>query len=121
MFQISDFELILTYLLSGASSSLATASSELENLRSSYKDLETKLSEADQKRESAEKQLTERNSEFLRKEGEFALKRKNDSETIQKLQKEVNGLRKYMDTAEKAWDILDADVFGKYPELSKSN
>ncbi|KAK1685951.1 hypothetical protein QYE76_046799 [Lolium multiflorum] len=95
----------------GASSSLATASSELENLRSYYKDLETKLLEADRKRETAEKQQKERNSEFLRKEGEFALKRNNDSETIQKLQKEVNGLWKYMDTAEKAWDVLNADVF----------
>ena len=47
------------------------------------------------------------------------MKRKNDSETIQKLQKDVNGLRKYMDTAEKAWDVLNVDVFGKYPELSK--
>jgi hypothetical protein len=113
--------LILTYLLSAAASSLATASSKLESLRSSYKDLETKLLEVDQKRETAEKQQKERNSEFLRKEGEFALKRKNDSETIQTLQKEVNGLRKYMNTTEKAWDVLNADVFGNYPELSKSN
>ncbi|KAK1613149.1 hypothetical protein QYE76_036822 [Lolium multiflorum] len=109
--QALHYELNKNISLQRASSSLATASSELENLRSSYKDLETKLSEADQKRESAEKQLAEKNSEFLKKEGEFAMKRKNDNETIQKLQKEVNGLRKYMDTAEKAWDILNADVF----------
>ncbi|KAK1594677.1 hypothetical protein QYE76_017409, partial [Lolium multiflorum] len=94
----------------GASSSLATASSELENLRSSYKDLETKLMEAEQKREHAEKQLAEKNSELIKKEGEFAMKRKVDSDTLQKLQKENNGLRKYMDNAEKAWDLLNADV-----------
>ncbi|KAK1694613.1 hypothetical protein QYE76_011310 [Lolium multiflorum] len=85
----------------GASSSLATASTELENLRSSYQDLETKLTEAEQKREQAEKQLTEKNSEFIKKEGEFQLKRKTDSDTIQKQQKELSGLRRYMETAEK--------------------
>ncbi|KAK1694674.1 hypothetical protein QYE76_011371 [Lolium multiflorum] len=76
----------------GASSSLATASSELENLRSSYKDLETKLMEAEQKREHAEKQLAEKNSELIKKEGDFAMKRKVDSDTLQKLQKENSGL-----------------------------
>jgi septal ring factor EnvC (AmiA/AmiB activator) len=101
MFQISDFELILTYLLLGASSSLATTSSELENLRSSYKDLETKLAEVKQKRERPEKQLAEKNSELTKKEGEFEMKRKVDSDTLQKQQKEINGLRKYMETAEK--------------------
>ncbi|KAK1628099.1 hypothetical protein QYE76_002414 [Lolium multiflorum] len=85
----------------GASSSLAMTSTELENLRSSYQDLETKLTEAEQKREQAEKQLTEKNSEFIKKEGEFQLKRKTDSDTIQKQQKELSGLRKYMQTAEK--------------------
>jgi hypothetical protein len=32
----------------------------------------------------AEKKLAEKNSELIRKEGEFQLKRKVDSETIQK-------------------------------------
>ncbi|KAK1627402.1 hypothetical protein QYE76_001717 [Lolium multiflorum] len=82
-----------------ASSSLVTASSELENLRSSYQELETKLMEAEQKREQAEKQLAEKNSEFIKEKGEFVLKKNADSETIKRQQKELNGLRKYMETA----------------------
>ncbi|KAK1574565.1 hypothetical protein QYE76_048133 [Lolium multiflorum] len=93
-----------------ASTSLATASSELENLRSAYQDLETKLAEADKKRERAEKQLTEKNSELLQKESDFVQKRQVDSKTIQQLQKDVNGLRNYMTTAEKGWDLLNADI-----------
>jgi chromosome segregation ATPase len=100
----------LTYLWIAASSSLATAYSELKTLRSSYKDLEAKLAEA-------EKKLAEKNSELIRKEGEFELKRKNDSETIQKQQKEINGLRNYMETAEKHWDLLNDYVMGTTPEL----
>jgi flagellar biosynthesis chaperone FliJ len=111
--------LILTYLWIGASSSLSTASSELENLRSSYQDLETKFAEAEQKREQEEKQLAEKNSELIKKEGEFAMKRKVDNDTLQNLQKELNGLRKYMDTAEKHWDLLNADAMGTYPEFAK--
>ncbi|KAK1630308.1 hypothetical protein QYE76_004623 [Lolium multiflorum] len=90
----------------GASSSLATTSSELENLRSSYQELETKLMEAEQKKEQAEKQLAEKNSELIREKGEFLLKRNVDSETIKRQQKELNGLRKYMETAEHHWDLL---------------
>ncbi|KAK1680192.1 hypothetical protein QYE76_041040 [Lolium multiflorum] len=88
----------------GASSSLATTSSELENLRSSFQELETKLKEAEQKKEQAEKQLAEKNSELIREKGEFLLKRNADSETIKRQQKELNGLRKYMETAEHHWD-----------------
>jgi hypothetical protein len=73
--------------------------------------------EAEQKREQAEKQLAEKNSELIKKEGEFAMKRKVDSDTLQKLQKENNGLRKSMDTAEKGWDLLNVDVMGKFLEL----
>jgi malate synthase len=73
--------------------------------------------EADQKREYAEKQLAEKNSELIKKEADFAIKRKVDSDTTHKLQKEVHGLRNYLNTAEKAWDLLNADVMGKYPEL----
>jgi flagellar biosynthesis chaperone FliJ len=101
------------------SSSLTTASSELENLRSSYQALETRLAEAEQKREEAEKQLAEKNSELIKKEGEFAMKRKVDSDTIHKQRKEISGLRKYMDTPDKHWDLLNADVMGTYPELTK--
>ncbi|KAK1696033.1 hypothetical protein QYE76_012730 [Lolium multiflorum] len=92
-----------------ASSSLATTSSELENLRSSYQELETKLKEAEQKKEQAEK-LAEKNSELIREKGEFLLKRNADSETIKRQQKELNGLRKYMETAEHHWDLLAENI-----------
>ncbi|XP_071680060.1 uncharacterized protein [Lolium perenne] len=94
----------------GASSSLATASSELENLRSSYQELETKLKEAELKREQAEKQLAERNSKHIREKGELELKKNADSETIRRQQKELNGLRKYMETAEQHWDLLNENI-----------
>ncbi|KAK1607806.1 hypothetical protein QYE76_031479 [Lolium multiflorum] len=94
----------------GASSSLATTSSELENLRSSYQELETKLMEAEQKKEQAEKQLAEKNSEFIKEKGEFVLKKNVDSETIKRQQKELNGLRKYMETAERHWDLLSENL-----------
>ncbi|KAK1608722.1 hypothetical protein QYE76_032395 [Lolium multiflorum] len=94
----------------GASSSLATTSSELENLRSSYQELETKLKEAEQRKEQAEKQLAEKNSELIREKGEFLLKRNADSETIKRQQKELNGLRKYMETAEHHWDLLATNI-----------
>ncbi|XP_051229309.1 uncharacterized protein [Lolium perenne] len=94
----------------GASSSLATASSELENLRSSYQELETKLKEAELKREKAEKQLAEKNFEHIRETGELKLKINVDSETIKCQQKELNGLRKYMETAEQHWDLLNENI-----------
>ncbi|KAK1665218.1 hypothetical protein QYE76_053377 [Lolium multiflorum] len=97
-------------VLPSASSSLATTSSELENLRSSYQELETKLMEAEQKKEQAEKQLAEKNSELIREKGEFLLKRNADSETIKRQQKELNGLRKYMETAEHHWDLLAENI-----------
>ncbi|KAK1681846.1 hypothetical protein QYE76_042694 [Lolium multiflorum] len=103
----------------GTSSSLATTSSQLENLRSSYQELETKLMEAEQKREQAEKQLAEKNSEFIKEKGEFVLKKNADSETIKRQQKELNGLRKYMETAERHWDLLNEHIFEPlgYPEV----
>ncbi|XP_051205200.1 uncharacterized protein [Lolium perenne] len=90
----------------------AQASSELENLRSSYQDLETKLKEAELKREQAEKQLAEKNSEHIREKGELLLKKNADSETIKRQQKELNGLRKYMETAEHHWDMLNENILG---------
>ncbi|KAK1610691.1 hypothetical protein QYE76_034364 [Lolium multiflorum] len=87
----------------GASSSLAAASSELETLRAAHKNLEAKLAVAEQK-------LSEKNSELIRKTGEFELKRQTDSDIIQKQQKEIGGLRKYMETAESCWDQLNSDV-----------
>ncbi|KAK1661560.1 hypothetical protein QYE76_049719 [Lolium multiflorum] len=107
---------------SGASSSLATTSSELENLRSSYQELETKLMEAEQKKEQAEKQPAEKNSELIRKKGEFLLKRNADSETIKRQQKELNGLRKYMETAEHHWDLLAENILEPlgYPERRRN-
>ena len=109
------------YDLTDASTSLASVSSELESLRSAYQDLETKLAEADKKRERAEKQLSEKNSELLQKESSFVQKRQVDSDTIQKLQKEVNGLRNYMTTTEKGWDLLNSEVMGKNPDSEESN
>ncbi|XP_071685435.1 uncharacterized protein [Lolium perenne] len=96
----------------GASSSLATASTELENLRSSYQELETKLKEAELKREQAEKQLAEKNSEHIREKGELELKKNADSETIRRQQKELNGLRKFMETMSKDWDLLNENILG---------
>ncbi|XP_071685398.1 uncharacterized protein [Lolium perenne] len=87
----------------GASSSLAAASSELETLRAAHKNLEAKLAVAEQK-------ISEKNSELIRKTGEFELKRQTDSDIIQKQQKEIGGLRKYMETAESCWDLLNSDV-----------
>ncbi|KAK1630596.1 hypothetical protein QYE76_004911 [Lolium multiflorum] len=106
----------------GASSSLATTSSELENLRSSYQELEIKLKEAEQQKERAEKQLAEKNSELIREKGEFVLKRNADSETIKRLQKELNGLRKYMETAEHHWDLLAENILEPlgYPEKRRN-
>ncbi|KAK1668289.1 hypothetical protein QYE76_056448 [Lolium multiflorum] len=106
----------------GASSSLATTSSELENLRSSYQELETKLMEAEQKREQAEKQLAEKNSELIKEKGEFLLKRNADIETIKRQQKELNGLRKYMETAEHHWDLLNEYILEPlgYPEKRRN-
>ncbi|KAK1626107.1 hypothetical protein QYE76_000422 [Lolium multiflorum] len=92
----------------------ATTSSELENLRSSYQELETKLMEAEQKKEQAEKQLAEKNSELIREKGEFLLKRNADSETIKRQQKELNGLRKYMETAERHWDLLTENILAAW-------
>ena len=110
--QFPTLNLLLTYIIIGASSSLATASTELENLRSSYQDLETKLKEAELKREQAKKQLAEKNSEFIREKGELKLKINVDSETIKCQQKELNGLRKYMETAEQHWDLLNENILG---------
>ncbi|KAK1684457.1 hypothetical protein QYE76_045305 [Lolium multiflorum] len=106
----------------GASSSLATTSSELENLRSSYQELETKLIEAEQKKEQAEKQLAEKDSELIREKGESLLKRNADSETIKRQQKELNGLRKYMETAEHHWDLLTENILEPlgYPERRRN-
>ncbi|KAK1617066.1 hypothetical protein QYE76_022583 [Lolium multiflorum] len=106
----------------GASSSLATTSTELENLRSSFQDLETKLTKAEQKREQAEKELEEKNSTLIRERGEFELKRNADSETIKRQQKELNGFRKYMETAERHWDLLNEYIVEPlgYPEKRRN-
>nr|XP_051221523.1 uncharacterized protein LOC127339748 [Lolium perenne] len=81
----------------------AQASSKFETLRASQKNLEAKLAEAEQK-------ISEKNSEFARKTGEFELKRQTDSDIIQKQQREIGGLRKYMETTESCWDLLNSDV-----------
>nr|XP_051213851.1 uncharacterized protein LOC127331710 isoform X2 [Lolium perenne] len=100
----------------------AQASTELENLRSSYQELETKLKEAELKREQAEKQLAEKNSEHIREKGELELKKNVDSETIRRQQKELNGLRKFMETAEQHWDLLNENILEPlgYPEQRRN-
>jgi hypothetical protein len=40
------------------------------------------------------------------------LKKNADSETIKRQQKELNGLRKYMETAEHHWDLLNENILG---------
>ncbi|KAK1693630.1 hypothetical protein QYE76_010327 [Lolium multiflorum] len=50
----------------------------------------------------------EKNSELIREKGE--VKRNADSETIKRQQKELNGLRKYMETAEHHWDLLAENI-----------
>ncbi|KAK1618975.1 hypothetical protein QYE76_024492 [Lolium multiflorum] len=106
----------------GASSSLATTSTKLENLRSSFQDLETKLKEAEQKREQAEKELAEKNSALIKEKGEFLLKRNADTETIKRQQQELNGFRKYMETAEHHWDLLNENILEPlgYPEKRRN-
>ncbi|KAK1645017.1 hypothetical protein QYE76_062822 [Lolium multiflorum] len=69
-----------------------------------------KVKEAEQQKERVEKQLAEKNSELIREKGEFVLKRNADSETIKRQQKELNGLRKYMETAEHHWDLLAENI-----------
>ncbi|KAK1653748.1 hypothetical protein QYE76_071553 [Lolium multiflorum] len=75
--------------------------------------------EAEQKREQAEKQLAEKNSELIREKGEFLLKSNADSETIKRQQKELNGLRKYMETAERHWDLLAENILGSSLRLTE--
>jgi hypothetical protein len=82
----------------------------LETLRAAHKNLEAKLAVAEQK-------ISEKNSELIRKTGEFELKRQTDSDIIQKQQKEIGGLRKYMETAENCWDLLNSDVMGTSSKL----
>ncbi|KAK1664433.1 hypothetical protein QYE76_052592 [Lolium multiflorum] len=74
------------------------------------------------KEEQAEKQLAEKNSELIREKGEFLLKRNADSETIKRQQKELNGLRKYMETAEHHWDLLTENILEPlgYPEKRRN-
>ncbi|KAK1607316.1 hypothetical protein QYE76_030989 [Lolium multiflorum] len=78
-----------------------------------------KAKEAEQQ-ERAEKR--EKNSELIREKGEFVLKRNADSETIKKQQKELNGLRKYMETAEHHWDLLAENILEPlgYPEKRRN-
>ncbi|KAK1650626.1 hypothetical protein QYE76_068431 [Lolium multiflorum] len=87
-----------------------------------YQELEIKLKEAEQQNERAETTGGE-NSELIREKGEFVLKRNADSETIKRLQKELNGLRKYMETAEHHWDLLAENILEPlgYPEKRRTN
>ncbi|KAK1633167.1 hypothetical protein QYE76_007482 [Lolium multiflorum] len=57
-----------------------------------------------------------------REKGELELKKNADSETIRRQQKELNGLRKYMETAEKHWDLLNENILEPlgYPEQRRN-
>ncbi|KAK1650624.1 hypothetical protein QYE76_068429 [Lolium multiflorum] len=105
----------------GASSSLATTSSELENLRSSYQELETKLKEAEQKKERARSSWRRKTPSSSKKRGNSS-EEKCDSKTIKRQQKELNGLRKYMETAERHWDLLTENILEPlgYPEKRRN-
>ncbi|KAK1670806.1 hypothetical protein QYE76_058965 [Lolium multiflorum] len=61
-------------------------------------------------KEGAGEKQRRKNSELIGKKGEFLLKRNADSETIKRQQKELNGLRKYMETAEHHWDLLAENI-----------
>ncbi|KAK1662584.1 hypothetical protein QYE76_050743 [Lolium multiflorum] len=80
-----------------------------------------KLKEAEQQKERREA-VAEKNSELIREKGEFLLKRNADSETIKRQQKELNGLRKYMETAEHHWDLLAENILEPlgYPEKRRN-
>ncbi|KAK1666357.1 hypothetical protein QYE76_054516 [Lolium multiflorum] len=80
-----------------------------------------KLKEAERRR-SVPRAVAEKNSELIREKGEFALKRNADSETIKRQQKELNGLRKYMETAEHHWDLLAENILEPlgYPEKRRN-
>ncbi|KAK1682344.1 hypothetical protein QYE76_043192 [Lolium multiflorum] len=94
----------------------------MENLRLLLPRTGAKLKEAEQRKEHAEKQLADKNSELIREKGEFLLKRNADSETIKRQQKELNGLRKYMETAEHHWDLLAENILEPlgYPEKRRN-
>ncbi|KAK1669256.1 hypothetical protein QYE76_057415 [Lolium multiflorum] len=65
-------------------------------------------------KEGAGQQLAEKNSEHIREKGELLLKKNADSETIKRQQKELNGLRKYMETAEHHWDLLNENILAAW-------
>jgi hypothetical protein len=71
---------------------------------------------AEENRELTEKQLAEKNSEFIREKVDLVEKRRKESATPKNLQADVQTLRTYMTQAELGWDLLNADVMGKYPE-----
>ncbi|KAK1631874.1 hypothetical protein QYE76_006189 [Lolium multiflorum] len=92
----------------------------MESLRSSYQELEIKLKEAEP--EGACREATGGETPSSSGKGEFVLKRNADSETIKRQQKELNGLRKYMETAEHHWDLLAENILEPlgYPERRRN-
>jgi hypothetical protein len=71
---------------------------------------------AEENRELTEKQLAEKNSEFIREKVDLVEKRRKDGDTLKNLQADVQALRTYMTQAEQGWDLMNADVMGKYLE-----
>ncbi|KAK1645632.1 hypothetical protein QYE76_063437 [Lolium multiflorum] len=82
---------------------------------------ELKLKEAEQRRSMPRSAGGEKLRAY-REKGEFLLKRNADSETIKRQQKELNGLRKYMETAEHHWDLLAENILEPlgYPEKRRN-
>ncbi|KAK1558092.1 hypothetical protein QYE76_007526 [Lolium multiflorum] len=93
---------------------------ELENLRSSYQDLETRLKESGIK-EGAGSIWRRKTPHTSRKKG-GDLERRMRQPRIKRQQKELNGLRKYMETAEHHWDLLNENILEPlgYPEQRRN-
>ncbi|KAK1643755.1 hypothetical protein QYE76_061560 [Lolium multiflorum] len=109
-----DLEQDLLNAMPNNASGETRATSEIQEFKKGvgefFDKLVRKQKEAEQQKERVEKQLAEKNSELIREKGEYVLKRNADSETIKRQQKELNGLRKYMETAEHHWDLLAKNI-----------
>jgi hypothetical protein len=55
------------------------------------------------------------------KKADLVEKQRKDSDTLKKLQEDVQHLQTYMRTTEQGWDLLNAEIMGKYPELSTTS
>ncbi|KAK1551493.1 hypothetical protein QYE76_008269 [Lolium multiflorum] len=92
--------------------------SQAENIRT----LKDENAELAKQLADAQAKLAEKNSEHIREKGELELKKNADGETIRRQQKELNGLRKFMETAEQHWDLLNENILEPlgYPEQRRN-